>query len=386
MPFALELPDRTPRAALSVPFLDLVPSAGEQESWSRACARVIASGRFIGGAEVGGFEHAAAAFLRAEHAVGCSSGSDALVIALLALGIGRGDEVILPGFSFFATAESVVRVGAVPRFVDIELELLALEPEAVAAAIGGRTRAVLVVHIAGAPAPMDDLRRVTEAHGIALVEDAAQAFGSTLNGRRLGTFGHAGCFSFQATKPLGALGDAGMVVSGDARVAERCRQLTVHGAPKRHEHASIGGNFRLDAMQAAILREKLAHFEETLARREAVARAYDEGLRGVAEVTCPKLPVGALSNRALYTIRVEAQRRDALVAFLAERGIETSVYYPMPLSRQPALLELGLGLPQGALPNCERACREVLSLPIYPSLTREQIERVIEGVRAFFER
>jgi dTDP-4-amino-4,6-dideoxygalactose transaminase len=368
---------------LTVPFLDLTPSAAERDRLLTACARVIASGRYIGGAEVERFEAAVAAYLGVSNAVACSSGSDALVIALHALGVGPGDEVIVPAFSFFSTVESIVRVGAVPRFVDIELETLAADPAAIEAAIGPRTRAILVVHIAGTPARIVELCAAAERRGVAVVEDAAQAFGSRVSGRALGSFGEVGCFSFQATKPLGALGDAGLVVCRDAEMVARCRRLTVHGATGRHRHAEIGGNYRMDALHAAMLSEKLATFEDALAARTRIAATYDEALSGLPNIATPHVPDGALSNRALYIVRVGQGQRDELSRFLAERGVETSVYYPRPLYSQEALLSRGLGLADGALPRVEQACREVLALPLYPSLRSEQVERVIESVRTF---
>lgn len=371
-------------AAVRVPFLQLSPNPSERERLISACTRVIASGRYIGGTEVERLEGHIRSYLQSRHAVACSSGSDALVIALQALGIGRGDEVIVPAFSFFATAESVVRVGAVPRFVDIELDTLAADPSAVEAAIGPRTRAVVVVHIAGVPARVDRLRAITQARSVALIEDAAQAFGSRVGAKALGIFGDIGCFSFQATKPLGALGDAGMVVCEDEALAARCRRLTVHGATGKHQHAEIGGNYRMDALHAAMLSEKLAVYEEALAARERVALAYAQGLTGIAKLVLPIVGEGSRSNRALYTVRVVGEgRRDALARHLLERGVETSIYYPLPLYRQPALLSLDYGLPVGALENTERACREVLSLPIYPGLTPEQVQHVIESARSW---
>jgi dTDP-4-amino-4,6-dideoxygalactose transaminase len=371
--------------ALRVPFLELGPSAIERERWLSACARVMDSGRYVLGPEVEGLERSVRELVGVPHAVGCSSGSDALVVALTALGVGRGDEVITTSFSFFATAESIVRAGATPVFVDIELDTLAAAPLAVEAAITAKTRAILVVHLGGTPAKLEELGRLAQARGIALIEDAAQAFGARLGERAVGSFGSVGCFSFQATKPLGALGDAGMVVTSDAEIAARCRRLVVHGGMGRHQHAEIGGNYRLDALQAAILSEKLAMFGEALGARRAVARAYDEGLASLAELSLAVERTGARSSHALYTVRVAGGKRGALARFLFERGIETSVYYPAPLYRQPALLDLGFGLPAGSLPFVERACAEVLSLPIYPGLAEAQIAHVVRSVREFFK-
>ncbi|MGC4094754.1 MAG: DegT/DnrJ/EryC1/StrS family aminotransferase [Polyangiaceae bacterium] len=370
---------------MRVPFLDLSPSIASRARLLAACARVVDSGRYIGGPEVERFEAQVAEYLGAPHAVACSSGSDALVIALTALGVGHGDEVVLPAFSFFATAESVVRVGAVPRFVDIELDTLGADPAGVARAVSSKTRAILAVHIAGTPAPLDALRSVAQAHSLPLIEDAAQAFGARWQGQALGTFGDVGCFSFQATKPLGALGDAGLLVCADAERARLCRRLTLHGAQGRHEHTAIGGNYRMDALHAAMLSEKLAEYPDGLGVRERIAHTYSEGLAGLAGLGLPLLAAGSRSCHSLYTLRVEGEgRRDALGRHLTERGVETSVYYPTPLYRQEALVARGYGLPPGSFPNVELACRQVLSLPIHSALAPAQVEHVIDSTRAFF--
>ena len=352
------------------------------ERVARAMERVVTTQRFLLGPEVEAFEAAAAEYLGARHAVGVSSGSDALVCALLALGVGPGDAVITAPFSFFASVESIVRVGARPVFVDIDPESFALDVEGVRAALGPRTRAVLVVHLYGRPARVDEIVALAAERGVPVIEDAAQAFGARLHGRAVGTFGALGCYSFQPTKPLGAFGDAGMVVTNDTELAERCRRARVHGATAKHHHASIGGNYRMDALQGAVLREKLPLLPEWLARRRAHARAYSEALAGVENLVLPGERPEAEPNGALYTVRVTSGRRDAVVRALAERGVESAVHYPLPLHRQRALLELGPGEPEGAHPVAERASREVLSLPLYPELSEAARAHVVRSLVA----
>ena len=346
-------------------------------------ASVADSGRFILGSQVEEFERRAAETLGAGHAIGCSSGSDALVLSLLALGVGPGDEVITTPFSFFATVESILRVGARPRFVDIEPDTFSLDVDAVAAAVNAQTRAILGVHLYGHPARADLWRVVAERHGLALIEDAAQAFAARREGRAVGTFGRFGCFSFQPSKPLGAWGDAGLVVTDEPALAGRAARLRSHGASEKHRHAEVGGNYRLDAVQAAVLCEKLEELPAWLQARGARVRAYDEALRGLPRLKTPTVDGSVSPSHALYTLRVSGGVRDPLAAFLRERGVETAVHYPVPLHRQRALLERGLGLELGALPHAERAADEVLSLPLYPELGFDQLGYVVEQVREY---
>lgn len=372
---------------MKVPLLDL---AAQHEPFGErllsAIRRVQNSQRFVLGPEVERFEAGAAAHLGVGGAVGVSSGSDALVTALLALGIGAGDEVVTTPFSFFATIESILRVGAVPRFADLSPGRFDLDPENAGAAIGPRTRAILVVHLFGRPALLGPLLELSARHRIALVEDAAQAFGAKLSGRALGSFGALGCFSFQPTKPLGAFGDAGLVVARDPDHLSRVRLLRSHGAVEKHRHLLIGGNHRMDAVQAAVLSEKLGALSGWLERRREHARAYTEALSGVDGLRVPGWEPEEEPSFASYTVRVSAGRRGELRGFLAECGIESAVHYPLCLHRQPALVELGLGLKEGALPEAERAASEVLSLPIYPELHQVARAHVIDSVRAFFRR
>jgi dTDP-4-amino-4,6-dideoxygalactose transaminase len=370
---------------MKVPMLDLTAQTAALRD--RVLARIAAvaeSGKFTLGSQVAEFESAAAAVLDVRSAVGCSSGSDALVLALLALGVRPGDEVITTPFSFFATVEAVLRVGARPRFVDIEPNTFALDVDAVSNAVTSATRVILGAHLYGYPARADLWREVADRYQLHLVEDCAQAFGARRGERAAGTFGAVGCFSFQPSKPLGAWGDAGMLVTDRLDLAEHVKRLRAHGASEKHRHQEIGGNYRLDAVQAAVLCEKLLELPNFVAARGERARAYDEGLRGVQQLTLPKRDPDTSESFALYTVRVSDARRDGLAMFLRERGIETAVHYPLPLHRQPALLAAGLGLERGTLPEAERAADEVLSLPLYPELGFDQLGYTVERIREYF--
>jgi dTDP-4-amino-4,6-dideoxygalactose transaminase len=308
------------------------------------------------------------------------------VSALLALGIGAGHEVVTTPFSFFASVEAVLRAGARPRFADISPETFALDPDAVDAAIGPNTRAILLVHLYGQPAATERLRTLAEQRGVALIEDCAQAFGARGDGRAAGTAGVFGCFSFQPTKPLGAWGDAGLVVTHDRSLAERCRRLRAHGALAKHRHAEVGGNYRMDAVQALVLARKLPLLDGWLELRRKHAEAYERALASESGIVTPRPIPGTQSSRALYTIRVRDGRRDALREFLALGRIETAVHYPLALHRQPALLSRGHGADEGAFPEAERAAREVLSLPLYPELSDARRERVVSAIAEFFSK
>ena len=269
-----------------------------------------------------------------------------------------------------------------PRFVDVDPDTLNLDADQVESTICARTRAVLPVHLFGVPADVERLKAICQARGLALVEDAAQAFGSRAHGRAAGAWGSSGCFSFFPAKVLGALGDGGMVVTSDDAVAARCRRLREHGAERRGEHLEFGGNYRLDALQAAVLSVKLAHLDGWLAARRRHAAAYDEAFSGLPGIELPRRGPLENWNAAIYTIRVRHGRRDALREFLRERGIETALYYDRPLHVQPALALLGH--PFGSLPEAERVTAEALSLPVSPEMTDAQQERVVVGARDFF--
>lgn len=348
-----------------------------------ALACVLRSGRFVMGPQLEAFEREVAAYLGVEHAIGVSSGSDALVVALLALGVGPGDEVITTPFSFVAAAEAIARVGATPRFADIDEASLQLLPPTVRAALSERTRAVIPVHLYGNLAPLAGLSSALAGSNACLVEDAAQAFGADLAcGGKVGTFGRLGCFSFFPSKSLGALGDAGLVVTREADLAERARQARAHGAATRYEHAFVSGNFRLDEIQAAALRVKLRHVDAWRERRANVARRYDAAFAGIAELALPAQEPGCVPSHGLYTVCVPPEARAELAEHLSRAGIATAIHYPKPLHLQRAFAHLGYAL--GDFPVAERAASRVLSLPIHAGLDEADVERVIAAVQHFF--
>ena len=365
---------------MSVPLLDLQAQYHPlRDELLAAMTRVADSQRFIGGPEVDAFEREIAADLGVAHAIGLTSGTDALLVALMALGIGPGDEVITPVFSFFATAGCVSRLGAVPRFVDIDAATFNLDPAAVAAAISPRTKAIIPVHLYGQCADMDPILEMARQCGLAVIEDAAQAIGATYKERPAGAMGSAGCFSFFPSKNLGAFGDAGLLTTNDDRLAHEVRLLRNHGAEPKYLHKRIGGNFRLDAMQAAVLRVKRPHLAAWTAGRRRNADRYDrlfsESGAGVV------VPARARECRHIfnqYVIRVA--NRDAVRAALDERGIGSEVYYPVPFHLQECFAPLGYR--RGDFPRAEAAANEVLALPIYAELTEAQQREVVAAVVA----
>ena len=364
---------------MQVPLLDLrLQYASLREDILSALTRVCDSQQFIMGPEVEQLEYEVAAAIGVPHAVAVSSGTDALIAALMALGIGQGDEVITPTFSFFATAGSVARVGARPVLVDVDPETLMLDAGRVRAAITPRTRAIVPVHLYGLCADVDALAEVA-GPGIHIIEDAAQAIGATYHGRPAGALGTVGCFSFFPTKNLGGFGDGGLVTTRDASIAEHVRLLRNHGAKPKYVHREVGGNFRLDALQAAVLRVKLPHLSEWNAKRRANAATYRElfaraGLDG--RVGLPVEPEGRTHVYHQFVIRVPD--RDAVRAHLAAKGVGTEVYYPVPFHRQECFAGLGHAL--DAFPNADAAASDVLALPIYPELTRDQQQYVVDSL------
>jgi dTDP-4-amino-4,6-dideoxygalactose transaminase len=365
-----------------------------------AVLEVLRSGQYIGGSTIARFEEAFAAACDAPHAVGCNSGTDALILALRGLGIGPGDEVITSSFSFFATAEAISAVGATPVFVDVEESSYLIDPERIEAAITPATRALLPVHLFGRPVDMERINAIAAAHDLRVIEDCAQATGARWADRSVGSWGDVGCFSFFPTKNLGAAGDGGAVVCRDPELAQRMRELAVHGMPRRYLHTDLGYNSRLDALQAAVLNVKLPHLAEWVERRRAIAARYREGLAGLEGVhlaeagpdghswnqfvlrvpACPKAGAACAgactpaADSAAFGLP-EACCRDWLKQCLQEAGVNTIIYYPIPIHRQPAYASLGYG--PGSLPITERLCVEVLSLPIFPELREEQQEHVI---------
>ena len=346
-----------------------------------AIARVCDAQRFIGGPEIEAFEREIAQLVGVEHAVGLSSGTDALLVALMALGVGPGDEVIVPTFSFFATAGCVSRVGGTPKLVDIDPRTYNIDPAQAAAAITPNTRAIVPVHLFGQCADMDPILAVARAAGIAVIEDAAQAIGATYHGRQAGSMGTAGCFSFFPSKNLGAFGDGGLLTTGDGELARDVRLLRNHGAEPKYFHKRIGGNFRLDALQAAVLRVKLPYLAGWSDARRRNADRYDRLFGASAVRDRIVLPFRAPDCSHIfnqYTIRVP--NRDAVRARLSAEGIGTEVYYPVPFHLQECFASLGHR--RGDFPVAERVAAETLALPIYAELTEAQQEQVVSAVIA----
>lgn len=363
----------------NLPVLDLRRQYGAIEREIVAAVRgVFESGVFINGPNVAQFEEDFARYAGARFGVGLNSGTDALHLALRALDIGPGDEVVTTPFTFAATAEAIWMVGATPVFADIDPQTYALDPQAVRAAITPRTKAILPVHLYGLPANVAELSALARAHCLALVEDCAQSAGATFDGRPTGSFGDIGCFSFFPSKNLGAYGDAGMLVTSDAAIAGRVRSLRAHGAPKKYYHEEPGVNSRLDELQAAILRVKFAHLEEWNRSRRAVARAYDHACSSLPGVDVPVEPPGCRCVYHQYTIGVD--ERDRVRSEMRARGVDTMVYYPVPLHLQTVARHLGL--PRGSFPASERAAERVLSLPMFPELRPDEILRVASALNA----
>jgi len=370
----------------NVPLLDV--GRGNQplrEAYLEAVAKVIDSGRFLHGPEVGEFECAVAGICGTKHAIGCASGSDALLLALMALDVQPGDEVIVPSFTFFATASAVARLGAEPVFVDIDPETYNMDPRSVSESITSRTRAIIPVHLFGQCASMDILQDIASKHRLPIIEDAAQAIGAAWQGKPAGSMGWVGCLSFYPTKNLGGMGDGGMMVCQDDESAARLRLLASHGMQPRYHHKLLGINSRLDTVQAALLLVKLAYLEQCTSARQRNADRYTELFRSAQlqeTIHLPHRDPRGLHVWNQYGIRVPYGRRDALKQHLANLGIGTEIYYPVPLHMQECFADLGYSL--GCLPNTETAAREILHLPIYPELTESEQEAVVEGVESFY--
>lgn len=363
-----------------VPLIDLVEQhATIQQEIHEAVDRVITSQKFVLGDEVAALESEIAAYCDARHAIGCASGTDALILALMALDIGPGDEVITSPFTFFATASSIHRVGAVPVFADIDPVSFNLDPAAVEAAITPRTKAIMPVHLFGRCAEMEPLWRLAVRHGLAIVEDAAQGIGATYRGRHAGVLGTIACFSFFPTKNLGGAGDGGMLTTDDPELAARLRRLRVHGDVGRYEHVEVGLNSRLDALQAAILRVKLRRLESWTEARRRNAQRYAELFAREESCSGLQLPAENRDCRHVfnqYCVRVDAARRDEMISELQGAQIGCAVYYPKPLHLQRCFAYLAHRA--GAFPESERAASEVIALPIYAELGQERQDRVVQ--------
>jgi len=369
------------RATMTVPLLDLKAQYADiRTEVDDAVRRVMESARFIGGPEVSALEEEVARYSQCEYGIGCASGTDALLLSLRALDIGPGDEVVTTAYSFFATAGTVANVGATPVFVDVDPRTYNIDPHRLEAAITPRTKAVIAVHLYGQCCDLTAVRAVCEKRQVWLIEDAAQAIGSEWEGRRAGSIGDFGCFSFFPSKNLGAMGDGGMIVTRSAEHADKLKLLREHGARPKYYHAIVGTNSRLDSLHAAVLRVKLRHLDRWSEQRGRNAERYHQLFEG-SRVGRPYRDPRTRHIYNQYVIRVE--KRDALRQHLADRGIGTEIYYPVPLHLQQCFASLGYKA--GDLPHSEAAAAETLALPIYPELGEERIRYVAQSVREFVD-
>lgn len=363
--------------------LQLVDLVGQykriQSEIDSAVHKVLESGQFILGKDVEEFENSIERYLSVNHAIGCASGTDALQVAMMALGIGPGDEVITTPFTFVATVETIVLLGAKPVFVDIEADSFNIDPNLLERAITKKTKAIIPVHLYGQPADMDPLVEIAKNHNLFLIEDAAQAIGAEYKGNKVGTIGDVGCISFFPSKNLGAYGDAGMIVTNDKQLADRIRMIIVHGSKTRYYHDILGVNSRLDTIQAAVLKVKLKYLDEWNSIRISCAQRYTTLFNGT-----PVVPPSVKPNRThifhQYTIRVK--KRDALVKHLQDYKIPHAIYYPVPLYRQKAFRHLAD--PEQTFPVTEQCTREVLSLPMHTELTGEMQAYIVQKIREFY--
>ena len=371
-------------AAPGVPLLDLARGHGPlMDEITEALASVCRSGQFVLGPEVVKLEKTVAEYSQARHAVGCASGSDALLLALMACDVGPADEVIVPSFTFFATASAVTRLGATPVFADIEPGTFNVCPASVESLINPATKAILPVHLFGQCADMERICQIAQESGLAVIEDAAQAIGAEFDGRRAGSMGQIGCFSFYPTKNLGGAGDGGMVTTNDDELADRLQLLRGHGMRPRYYHKEVGINSRLDSFQAAVLNVKMPHLDRWSEMRQANAERYTE-LFKLAAIEGVEMPETAANQRHVwnqYVIRVPAERRDALREHLAAAKIGSEIYYPLGLHQQECFEYLGYS--HGDLPETDRAASEVLALPIFPELTAKEQEIVVSRIAGF---
>jgi dTDP-4-amino-4,6-dideoxygalactose transaminase len=365
---------------VKVPFLDLKNQNSKIKSEAmEKFSEIFDSAAFILGKEVTIFEKNVAKYLGTKHAIGISSGSDAILVSLMALGIREADEVICPSFTFFATASAVVRLGGVPVFVDVNLADFNISWEKIRGKISPRTKAILVAHLFGQMASMDEIIKIGREFNIPVIEDCAQSFGAKCHGRQSGTFGKVGCFSFFPTKNLGGFGDSGLVCTDDDGIAEKIKILRVHGMEPRYFHRYVGGNFRIDELQAGLLNVKLPHVEAYIENRRKNAATYLEALSGLKSIVLPKEMEGNFHTWNQFTIRVLDGKRDEVCQALQANGIGYNIYYPLPLDAQECLQPFVD--PQNLTPNAMLASKEVLSLPIYPELTSDQILHVIATLR-----
>ncbi|MBI3468002.1 MAG: DegT/DnrJ/EryC1/StrS family aminotransferase [Planctomycetes bacterium] len=368
-----------------VPLLDLrAQFATIREEINEAIARVVESQQFILGPELDALEREVAEYCQARHAVGCASGTDALVLALMALGVGAGDEVITTPYTFFATAGVIARLGARPVFVDIDPGTYNIDPAAISDRLTPRTKAIIPVHLFGQTAEMGPIQRLANRHGLPIIEDACQAIGADYHGRRTGVLGRVAAFSFFPSKNLGGFGDGGMISTDEDELAEKLRILRVHGMEPKYYHRLVGINGRLDALQAAVLRVKLRRLENWTTARQVNARRYAQLLEErevVGWLTRPAEQPGFRHVFNQYVIRVPAGHRDPLRKQLVEQGVGTEVYYPVPLHLQECFA--GLGYRRGDFPHAEQAAAETIALPVYPELTEAQQAHVVESIAKY---
>jgi dTDP-4-amino-4,6-dideoxygalactose transaminase len=372
----------------SVPAFDIKQQYATIEAEvSAAVLEVLASGRYIGGPIIESFEQQFAAYHDVNNCIACNSGTDALYLALRALEIGAGDEVITTPFTFIATAEVISAVGAKPVFVDIDINTFNLDLQQIAAAITPRTKAIIPVHLFGQPVDMTTLMEIAQSHNLAVIEDCAQSTGATWEGKKVGSFGHIGCFSFYPTKNLGGCGDGGAITTNDAELAAKMRVIKEHGQRNRYYYEEIGVNSRLDAIQAVILQIKLRYLDNWNQKRQAIASYYTQFLSQISGIAVPEELAPGMSVWNQYTIRVLSEERNGASGShrdwvrnqLQERGVNSMVYYPYPLHLQPVYQHLGYQ--SGQLPVAEQTCHEVLSLPMFPELTTQQQDQVIYALK-----
>jgi dTDP-4-amino-4,6-dideoxygalactose transaminase len=372
----------------NVPLLDINrDNQPHREEFVEALTKVIDSGRFLFGPDVTALEQEVAACSQVENAVSCASGSDALLLALMALDIGPGDEVIVPSFTFFASVSCITRLGATPVFVDIRSDTYNIDPEQIADAISPRTKAIIAVHLFGQCAEIDRICQIATDRDIPVIEDAAQSIGAAYHSRPAGSWGLIGCFSFYPTKNLGGMGDGGMMTTADAAMADRLRLFAGHGMRPRYYHRVVGINSRLDTFQAAVLRVKFRHLETAVDSRARLAARYnrlfaEQNLLDDGEISLPYVDPNAFHVWNQYSIRVGGGRRDDLRQYLAERGVGSEIYYPVPMHQQECFAYLKVE--RDRLVETERASLEILNLPIFPSLTESEQSRVVETIGEFY--
>lgn len=369
-----------------VPLFDTLRQQAElRDELLAALARVCDSGRYVLGPDCAELEKSLAAYCQSPHALGCASGSDALLLALMGYDVGPGDEVAMPSYTFFATAGAAWRLGATPVFVDIDPVSYNIDPGRLASAITPRTKAIIPVHLYGQCSEMASIMTIAQRRGIPVIEDACQAIGAEFDGRRAGSIGDIGCFSFYPTKNLGGIGDGGLMTCASDELAAKLKILRVHGERQRYHHQLVGFNSRLDSLQAAALNVKLPHLDRWTAQRAVNAARYTELFTEAGLAQCVGLPTANPRCRHVwnqYVIRVPNGQRDALREHLTARKIGTQIYYPVPLHLQECFASLGVG--PGSLPETERAAKETLALPIFPELTADEQRAVVAGVASFF--